>query len=57
MFLTELLKLFRSCLFTEYGNGGIAGNQLYQYCDEGNDGPDDEQQDCDPSQDAQGVAL
>ena len=57
VFLAKLFKLLRSCLLTEHRNCRITGNELNQNRDEGDDGPNNQQEDRDPSQGAENSVL
>ena len=55
--LTKLFELFRSGLLAQHRHGGVAGNEFDQNGDEGDDGPDNEQQDGDPPERSKNLML
>ena len=57
VFLAKLFELLGCCLFTEDSYRWITGNELNQYRYKRDHGPDNQQQDRDPSQGAQNFVL
>ena len=57
VFLPKLFKLLRRCLFAEHCDCRIARDELDQNCYQRDDGPDNKQEDRDPSQGAEDSVL